>query len=297
MKHELIVLSVAWFFTLCSCGEAGKPLDSASTTAATSATPSVHMDQMPQVPATVADWARGAMLFEGLGNVHRPITTSSVEAQKYFDQGLALMWAFNHDEATRSFAKAAELDPKCASCYWGVSLTVGPNYNLSFLIEERAKVASEALAKARENASRASPVEKALITALFKRYPTARPLDPATLRPVLIEYADAIKAVAMQFPQDYDVQTLYAEAMMNINAWKLWTPDGKPTAGTEKILVTLESVLAHDPEHPGANHYYVHAIEASLHPERAVAAAERLKTLMPAAGHLVHMPAHIMQRI
>ncbi len=297
MKRELIVLSIALFCTLCGCGESGKAAGSGSTAAPTSATPSVHMDQMPQVPATVGDWARGAMLFEGLGNVHRQITTSSAEAQKYFDQGLALMWAFNHDEATRSFAKAAQLDPKCASCFWGVSLTVGPNYNLPFLVEERAKVASDALANARENVSQASPVEKALITALVKRYPTARPLDPTTLRPVLIEYADAMRAVAVQFPQDYDVQTLYAEAMMNINAWKLWTQDGKPAAGTEQILVTLESVLAHDPAHPGANHYYVHAIEASPHPERAIAAAERLKTLMPAAGHLVHMPAHIMQRI
>ena len=297
MEREFIVLSIASFLTLCGCGPGNPPGSGRSTTAPTSSTSSIHTDQMPQVPATLVDWARGAMLFEGLGNVHRPITTSSAEAQKYFDQGLALMWAFNHDEATRSFAKAAEFDPKCASCFWGVSLTVGPNYNLPFLIEERAKVASEALAKARENASQASPVEQAMITALIKRYPTALPLDPSTLRPVLIEYAEAMKAVAAQFPQDFDVQTLYAEALMNVNAWKLWTQDGKPAPGTEQILVILESVMAHDPEHPGANHLYVHAVEASPHPERAVAAAEQLKTLMPAAGHMVHMPAHIMQRI
>jgi tetratricopeptide (TPR) repeat protein len=296
MKCEYIVLAMASFFTLCSCGESGKS-PASGIMAPTSATPNVHTDQMPQVPATVADWARGAMLFEGLGNTGRPITTSSAQAQKYFNQGLALMWAFNHDEATRSFAKSAELDPGCASCFWGVSLTVGPNYNLPFLIAERAKVASEALAKARENASHASPVEQALITALTKRYPTALPLDPAALRPVLIEYAEAMKAVAAQFPQDLDVQTFYAEALMNVNAWKLWDQDGKPAPGTAQILTILESVMARDPQHAGANHYYVHAVEASPHPERAVAAAERLETLMPAAGHLVHMPAHIMQRI
>jgi tetratricopeptide (TPR) repeat protein len=182
------------------------------------------------------------MLYEGLGSFQRRITTSSAEAQQYFDQGMRLMWAFNHDEATRSFAKAAQIDPTCAACYWGVSLTVGPNYNLPFLTEERARVAWESLARARESAARSSPVEQAL---------------------------------------------------MNINAWKLWTPDGKPAAG----VATLESVLTRDPEHPGANHYYVHAIEASPHPDRALAAAERLRDLMPAAGHLVHMPAHIMQRI
>jgi tetratricopeptide (TPR) repeat protein len=255
------------------------------------------MDNMPPVPASVADWARGALLFEGLGNVHRPITTSSADAQKYFDQGLALMWGFNHDEATRSFAKAAELDPKCAACFWGVSLTVGPNYNLPFLVEERAKVAFDALGKARENVSHASTVEQALIAALASRYPTPSPLDPAKTTAILVAYADSMKAVAARFPDDLDVQTLYAEALMNINAWKLWTPDGKPAADTERIVAILESVLARDPGHPGANHYLVHALEASPHPERALAAAERLKTLMPAAGHVVHMPAHIMQRI
>ena len=277
MKRVRAVFSIVPFLLLAGCGESHKP--------------------MPHVPATVADWARGAMLFEGLSEVHRPITTSSAEAQRYFDQGLRLMWAFNHDEATRSFAKAAELDAACAACFWGISLTVGPNYNLPFLIEERAKVAFEALAQAREKASHASAVEQALITALVKRYPTALPLDPSMQRTVLIDYADAMKAVALQFPQDLDVQTLYAEALMNINAWKLWTADGKPAPGTEEVVATLESVLARDANHPGANHYYVHAIEASPHPERAAASAERLKTMMPAAGHLVHMPAHIMQRI
>jgi tetratricopeptide (TPR) repeat protein len=252
---------------------------------------------MAHSPATIADWARGALLFRGLGTAHRAITTTVPEAQKYFDQGLRLMWAFNHDEATRSFAKAAMLDPNCASCYWGVSLTVGPNYNLPFLVQERAKVAADALAAARAHQAGASAVEQALIAALGKRVPSAQALDSAALQPVLVAYAEAMRAVAQRFPQDLDVQVLYAESLMNVNAWKLWSADGQAAPGTDTIVATLESVLARDPQHPGANHYYVHTMEASAHPEKAVAAAERLRALMPAAGHLVHMPAHIMQRV
>jgi len=252
---------------------------------------------MQHVPTTVAEWARGAQLYDGLGDSHRRITTSSPEAQKYFDQGMRFAYAFNHDEATRSFARAAQIDPHCASCYWGVSLTVGPNYNLPFMVNERAKVAVEALRKAEANASGSTAVEQALIGALARRYPTAKPLDPATIRPVLVAYATAMKSVAQQYPQDLDVQTLYAESLMTINAWKLWDAQGKPGPDTPQIVATLESVLARDPHHTGANHYYVHAIESSPHPEKALESAERLKTAMPAAGHLVHMPSHILQRV
>lgn len=252
---------------------------------------------MMHLPSTTTEWARGAMLYTGLGNVHRAVTTRSTEAQRFFDQGLSLIWAFNHDEATRSFAKAAELDPTCASCFWGVSLTVGPNYNLPFLSEQRAEVAYEALQRAKQNAHGASAVEQRLIAALTKRYPTAHALDPTSAVPILTAYADAMKVVAQEFPEDLDVQTLYAESMMNINAWKLWTTDGKPAAGTQQIVTVLESVLARDPRHIGANHYYVHAVEASPNPEKGLGAAEQLKTLAPAAGHLVHMPAHILQRL
>lgn len=252
---------------------------------------------MQHVPTTVAEWAQGAQLYDGLGDSHRGITTSSQDTQKYFDQGLRFAYAFNHDEATRSFAKAAELDPHCASCYWGVSLTVGPNYNLPFMVNERARVAVEALRRAEANAPESTPVEQALIGALAKRYPSAQRLDPATIRPVLVAYATAMKSVAQQYPQDLDVQTLYAESLMNINAWKLWDAQGKPGPDTPQIVATLESVLARDPDHAGANHYYVHAIEASPHPEKALESAERLKTAMPSAGHLVHMPSHILQRV
>jgi tetratricopeptide (TPR) repeat protein len=254
-------------------------------------------EHMQHVPTTVAEWARGAQLYDGLGDSHRRIATSNPQAQKYFDQGMRFAYAFNHDEATRSFAEAAELDPHCASCYWGVSLTVGPNYNLPLMVNERAAVAVEALRKAQENVGRATPVEQALIGALAKRYPSAKPLDPSTIRPVLVAYAAAMKGVAREYPQDLDVQTLYAESLMNINAWKLWDAQGAPGPDTLEIVATLESVLARDPHHAGANHYYVHAMEASPHPEKALESAERLKSAMPSAGHLVHMPSHILQRV
>lgn len=286
------VMLLTVLLALAACHRASAP---ASTSIPETAPP--PLQSMVHLPKTIADWAHGAQLFEGLGTRHRDVTTSSPEARRYFDQGVALMWGFNHDEATRSFAKAAELDPHCAACYWGVSLTVGPNYNLPFLSGERAAVAFDALRKAQELAARASPVEQALINALVRRYPNAQPLDPASALPVLTDFATAMKGVAQRFPDDLDVQTLYAESMMNLRAWKLWTPNGAAAPGTEQILATLEAVLKRDASHPGANHYYVHAMEASPHPERALASAERLRDLLPGAGHLVHMPAHIFQRV
>jgi tetratricopeptide (TPR) repeat protein len=297
VRRAILVISILSLAGVGSCRQTGNAPTPLQVDAPAPMAAESDIGPMSHVPATLSDWAQGAMLFEGLGSVHRPVTTSSPEAQKYFDQGLALMWAFNHDEATRSFARAAELDPKCAACFWAVSLTVGPNYNLPFLTEERAKLAFESLEKARDNAAHASPVEWALIAALANRYPTSLALDPANTTAIFAAYADAMKTVAQQYSHDLDVQTLYAEALMNINAWKLWSPNGNPGPDTEQIVATLESVLAHDPRHPGANHYYVHTMEASPHPEKAIAAAERLKSLMPAAGHIVHMPAHIMQRI
>ncbi|MBV9724143.1 MAG: hypothetical protein JO299_03115 [Gammaproteobacteria bacterium] len=252
---------------------------------------------MPQLPATVADWARGARLFDGLGAFHRAITTSSPQAQQYFDQGMRYLWAFNHDEATRSFANAAQLDPRCAACYWGVALTVGPNYNLAEMKAVRARVAAEALRQAQQNAPHASAVEQGLIAALATRYPGAEPLDPAALDPVQRAYAAAMRELAQRFPDDLDLQTLCAEAEMNVHAWKLWSADGTPTEGTPDIQARLEGVLRRDPQHPGANHYYIHTMEASQHPDKALAAAGRLPGMMPAAGHLEHMPAHILQRV
>jgi tetratricopeptide (TPR) repeat protein len=254
-------------------------------------------DTHTQIPRTLFEWARGAILFDGLGGFHRRATTSSAEAQKFFDQGMRFLWAFNHDESTRSFAKAAELDSNCGICYWGVALTVGPNYNLPMMAGPRAKVAWEALGEAEKSSLQASPAEQGLIAALSKRYAGPHALDPSNEMPVLTAYASAMKAVAQKFPDDLDVQTLYAEAMMNLNAWKLWTLDGKPAPGTREILDVLEFVLKRDPGHPGANHYYIHAVEASPDPGRAVSAAERLRGMMPGSGHLEHMPAHIMERV
>jgi tetratricopeptide (TPR) repeat protein len=249
------------------------------------------------LPLTLADWSKGAQLFNGVGTFHRPVSTRSRVAQRYFDQGMRFLWAFNHDESTRSFAHALELDPSCAMCAWGVALTIGPNYNLPVLAQSRANIAFAATSRAQALAGAAPRVEQALIAALAHRYPNSRPLNPQTAIPVLTAFAAAMGEVAGRFPDDLDVQTLYAEALMNVHAWKLWSLDGTPAPGTTEIVATLESVLARNPMHVGALHYYVHAMEASPHPEKAIKAAERLRGLAPAAGHLEHMPAHILQLV
>ena len=228
-------------------------------------------------------------LFNDLGSYHRAISSRKRTAQKYFDQGLRLTYGFNHDEAERAYREAARLDPKCAICWWGVALVLGPNINLPIDPERNAK-AVEAIAKAKSKESYASPVERALIDALAVRYTQ----DPAADRTKLDEaYASKMKAAYERFPADDDVATLYAESMMDLRPWKFWDPDGTPAPGTEEIVATLEVVLKRNPTHPGANHYYIHATEASKNPERATASAKRLETLVPGAGHLVHMPAHV----
>jgi len=256
-----------------------------------------HDMPMPSAPVTLAGWAKGAQLFDGLGSFHRKITTRSALAQKYFDQGMRFIWAFNHDEATLSFAKAAQIDPKCASCYWGVALTLGPNYNMPMMSAERARVGWAAVRKAQANARRVTSVERALIAAVAKRYRGNGEVDPTNSKPLLTAYVDAMRQVAAKYPNDLDVQTMYAEGLMNTNPWKLWNDDGTPNPGTHEIVTTLENILKKDPRHPGANHYYIHAVEASQHPEQAVRSAEALEGMMPAAGHLEHMPAHILQRV
>lgn len=256
-----------------------------------------HESHIPAPPDTLAGWAKGAQLFDGLGTFHRKITTRSALAQKYFDQGMRFAWAFNHDEATRSFAKAARIDPRCASCYWGVALTLGPNYNMPTMNAERARVGWAAVRKAEANARRATPVERALIAAVAKRYRGAGEVDPTNSKPLLTAYVEAMHTVADKYPNDLDVQTMYAESLMTANPWKLWAADGTANPGTDQILRALQHVLEKDPRHPGANHYYIHAVEASAHPEDGVKSAEALEGMMPAAGHLEHMPAHILQRV
>ena len=251
----------------------------------------------PPAPRAFPDaMAEGALLFHDLGTHHRDIATASPEAQRYFDQGLRLLYAFNHDEAARSFAKAAITDRSCAMCYWGIAYALGPNYNVPML-SDRFATAWTALGRARAAAVTAPAVERALIDALASRYAGPAPHPQAAQHPLDIAYADAMRRVSKQFPDDADVQVLTAEAIMDLNPWKLWTRNGAPAPGTQEIVGRLEAVLARHPEHPGANHYYIHAVEASPDPGRALAVAARLPSLMPGAGHIVHMPAHIYQRV
>ncbi len=234
-------------------------------------------------------------LLDTLGSYHRPISSHSPEAQAYFDQGLRLLYAFNHEEAQAAFEEAARRDPTCAICFWGAALSLGPNINLPAL-PERAEAAWQFVKKAQELATGASPVERALVGALARRYAHPPPRDAQAQRALDTAYANAMRTAARQFPTDPDVATLFAEAMMDLRPWQLWTLDGKPEPGTLELISVLEGVLAAHPQHPGANHYLIHAVEASPHPERGLAAAERLKTLEPGAGHLVHMPSHVYIR-
>ncbi len=231
-------------------------------------------------------------LFDNLGTLHHPITTSSKEAQQYFDQGLRLAYAFNHEEAILAFEEAARRDPSAAMAYWGVALASGPNINAR-MDKAAERRAWEAVQKARAHRAQVSAAEQAYIDAIGKRYaPTAQTrsaLDKA--------YADAMRVVWRQFPNDPDAGVLFAEALMDLHPWDLWTAAGKPRPGTEELVATLESILARFPDHPGACHYYIHSVEASPAPERAAPCAERLPNLMPGAGHLVHMPAHIYVRL
>jgi tetratricopeptide (TPR) repeat protein len=236
--------------------------------------------------------AKSAALMTGYGNWHHPVSTKNAQAQAFFDQGLRQIYAFNHDEATRSFQRAAELDPKLAMAYWGVAESVGPNYN-DPAGEDRFIKAHEAIAKAQALAADSSESDKAYIDALAKRFPA----DPKSdLRAALEQYRDAMRDVVKRFPDDLDAATLFAEAGMNLHPWGLWRPDGTPEEGTQEIVATLESVIRRDPNHLGAIHYYIHCVEASNSPERALAGANRLAELAPAAGHIVHMPAHIYIR-
>jgi tetratricopeptide (TPR) repeat protein len=228
----------------------------------------------------------------GMGTHHHPISTTNAEAQKFFDQGLRFVFAFNHEEAIRSFKRAAELDPQLAMAHWGIALALGPNINLD-VDPEREKAAFEAVQKAQSLRAHASEHERAYLDALVTRY---SPDPKADLKKLAVDYKNAMADVVKRYPDDLDAATLYAESAMNLRPWKFWTADGKPAEGTEEIVATLESVLRRDPNHIGAIHYYIHAVEASNTPERALAYAPQLPTLVPAAGHLVHMPAHIYAR-
>jgi tetratricopeptide (TPR) repeat protein len=229
-------------------------------------------------------------LYEGLGSYSRKITTDSPEAQRYFDQGLAFLHGFNHRAAIRAFQQAAELDPECAMAHWGIALASGPHINFPLVPPPAAELAWKELLLAKENEKNTSPVERALIDALSKRYANPQPEDRS---PLDRAYADAMREVWKKFPNDPDVGTFFAEAMMDLRPWDQWTPEGQPNPGTDEILATLDTVLKLNPNHPFANHLYIHAVEASPHPERAIAAADRLRDLQPGLAHNVHMPSHI----
>ena len=216
------------------------------------------------VPAVTQDHpapsqAKPATLMSGLGTLHHPVTTSNPEAQEFFDQGLRLIYAFNHDEAARSFRRVAELDPKLAIAYWGIAEAVGPNYN-DPADDDRFQQAHAAVQKAVDLSANASPSEQAYIMAMAKRFPA----DPkADRRQAAEAYHDAMREVSKKYPDDLDAATLFAESGMNLHPWGLWHPDGTPEAGTDEIVATLESVISRDPNHLGAVHYYIHAVEAS----------------------------------
>lgn len=251
----------------------------------------------PEAGATTTAAPQSAQLFDGLGSYTRTVSTTNAEAQRYVNQALIWMYSFNHDEAIRSFQRAAELDPDLAMAYWGIALCNGPHINNPVMDEPRAIAAWTALKKA-QAAPNASSTERALIDALASRY-----TDPAhgpiactfeERAPLDHAYASAMAGVHARFPDDADVATLYAESLMDCRPWDLWEPGTlHPRAETPKVLAALERALQLSPDHPGANHYYIHAVEASTEPEMAVAAAERLRTLVPASGHMIHMPAHI----
>jgi tetratricopeptide (TPR) repeat protein len=236
--------------------------------------------------------AKPAVLESGLGTFHWQVSTKSAQAQRFFDQGMKYLYGFNHEAAVASFQRATQLDRNLAIAYWGAALALGPNINMD-VDPDREKQAYESVHAAIAHESHASAKERGLIAALAKRYSN----DPnADLKALGRDYSVAMKSLTRKYPDDLDIATLYAESLMDLHPWKFWSHDGKPNEGTTEIVSVLESVLRRNPNHLGANHYDVHAVEASPHPERAIASADRLKTLAPMSGHLVHMPAHIYQR-
>ncbi len=252
------------------------------------------------VPAAAAP-AAVARLYDGLGSAHLPVTTYRPEAQRYFDQGLRWMHAFNLEEAEASFREASRLDPSCAMCAWGTAFALGPHINLPAL-PERTVAAAAAIAEAKRLAAvtpaAATDRERALVEAMGKRYSDPAPVTPEAQAALDTAYAEAMRAVARRFPADAEVRFLLAEALMDLHPWDLYDPEnGVPRPWTAEIVDTIETGLKLDGQHPGLHHLYVHAVEASTRPERAEASADLLRRAMPDAGHMVHMPGHVYQRL
>ncbi|HKL51307.1 MAG TPA: hypothetical protein VJ908_09070, partial [Wenzhouxiangellaceae bacterium] len=257
------------------------------------AQPEAVADEKPAVDALSGLAPVGATLLEGLGNYSRPIGSGHPDVQRWFDQGLMLTWGFNHQAAERSFLKAASLDPDCAMCWWGAALVLGPHVNAGMDPGNHA-AAWERLQKALALAPDAEPWQRAWIEALAARYAENPPEDRSELDQA---YAHAMAELVAEYPDDLDAATLYAESLMNLQPWSYWDDDGQPLGNTETIVSVLEGITARNADHAGALHLYIHAVEASEQPERGVAAADRLRTLIPGSGHLVHMPAHIYARV
>jgi hypothetical protein len=280
-----LVLGFVALFALAACSKQPEPEAPAPTNQ------SAH-DAHPAAPAA----GPRTTLLGNLGTYQRPIKTSNAEAQKFFDEGLTLLYGFNHEESFKSFERAAALDAASPMPHWGMSLALGTNIN-DVAPAERLKQGYAHLAEAEKRKAAGSDVEQGLVAALGKRYvekPEGLSPEQFTTTQAAREqaYSDAMGALAKRFPEDLDVATLHAESMMNLRPWRLYKKDGAPEPGTDAIVAALEGVMKRNPQHPGANHYYIHAVEASKSPERAMPSAGRLETLVPGAGHLVHMPAH-----
>jgi tetratricopeptide (TPR) repeat protein len=261
----------AWSVLLAACG--------------TAPSPSSNPSSSPPAPP---------VLFSDLGRWHMTVTTASPEAQRWFDQGLTCVYSYSHREAIRSFEEAARIDPTCAMAFWGIALANGPHINFTPVPPDKAAAASAALVKARANQSRCTGLERELIDALNKRHADPQPEDRAPLDQA---YAEAMRSLWQRYQDNADVATMCAEALMDLQPWDLWTGDGKPKGNTVEIQKMLEAALRMAPDHPGANHLYIHTVEASPAPDQAVPAADRLCTLVPGVSHMVHMPSHIYARV
>jgi tetratricopeptide (TPR) repeat protein len=245
-----------------------------------------------EAPAPSSSPSDKVPLYTDLGSHHKAISTQVPAAQQYFDQGLRFVYGFNHAEAIRSFKQAAELDPTCAMCYWGIALAYGPHVNAP--MDSASGVAAYSAAqKALALKSQSTAPERAYIEAVAQRYEEVPGTDRARLDTL---YSKAMEQVAKKYADDLDAATLYAESLMDLRPWNYWKPDGTPYPGTKEIVRQLERVISRNPNHPGACHYYIHAVEA-VNPKAAVPCAERLAQLMPGEGHMVHMPAHIYIRV
>ncbi len=274
----------------CAPGQAGRPPLLDRLVLAQAETKPFKPGQQLPVPATEAP----PPLYGNLGALHVKVTTSVPKAQAYFDQGLRLTFAFNHAEAGRAFRAARQLDPNCAMCHWGEALVMGPNINAP-MFPEAAAPAAAAAARAVALAGTTTPAEQALIRAVARRYAATPPADRAPLDKA---YADAMGEAARSFPNDDTIQVLYAESLMDLAPWDYWEAGGaRPRPNSVAMLAALERVLERNPSHPGAAHYYIHAVEASTHPERALPSAQVLARQIPGAGHIVHMPSHIYYRL